>query len=245
MLSRMHGGARRWMWRAAALSGVVGCASWVFAEAVGSPASLLKKGQWAMALGGGAISGRALSPGGEATAYQLGHFRGYGLTDWLSVYGKLGGAYLEINDASVKHPDGAIHSFGAGLLLGVQLKARIWRHVKTGWEWDGSVQVVDMRFRHRTSHDGHWREWVLASSVAKDMGRFKPYFGLKYSMIDMDAKIRRNGQPFLQRNYTDDAAVGPFFGTDVYFGPAEDVIMNVETAYVDGPELNLAIKYLF
>lgn len=236
---------RRWTVHVAVLSGVVGCASWAFAEAVGSPAGILKKGQWDMAAGGGALVGRGLNPGGEATMYQVGHFRGYGLTDWLSLYGKIGGAYLEVDDASVKHPDGSVQSFGAGLLVGLQVKTRIWRHAKTGLQWDGSLQYVDVRLRHRTSNDGHWREWVLASSVAKAMGRITPYLGVKYSLIDLDARIRRNGALFLQRTYEDDVAVGPFFGTDVYFGPSEDVIVNVETSYVDGPEFTMAVKYFF
>jgi hypothetical protein len=131
------------------------------------------------------------------------------------------------------------------MLVSIQVKSKIWEHPKTGWEWDGSLQYVDLRARHRTDNDGHWREWVFATSVAKSLGRFKPYLGLKYSVIDFDAKIREHGNLFVQRTYTDEDRVGLLFGTDCYFGASEDVIINVESSYLNGPELDLAIKYLF
>src|SRR3989338_2963447 len=62
-----------------------------FAEPIGSPASILKKGKWMMGLAVSASPERALD-GGDATVYAVGHSRGYGLTDWLSLYGKIGGA---------------------------------------------------------------------------------------------------------------------------------------------------------
>lgn len=246
MLRRMHGGARRWMWRAAALSGVVGCASWAFAEPVGSPAGILKKGKWAMGLGGSGLQ-RGLTGSSEALIYQAGHFRGYGLTDRLSLYGKIGGAYLEVEDPSILTTDSPTgkHSFGAGVMVGVGLKGKIWESATKGWEWDGSVQYVDVRARHRTDNDGHWREWVVATNVAKSVGRLKPYGGLKVSIIDFDAKIRQGSRLLKQEAYEADTRVGPFFGTDVYFGDQEDVIMNVETSYLDGVEVTLAIQYLF
>lgn len=218
-----------------------------FAEAVGSPASILKKGQWVMGGGGGGLLGRALSGDANATIYQAGHFRGYGLTDRLSLYGKLGAAYLEIDDPAVQTATSpsSIHSFGAGLLVSVGAKGRLWRSASQKWEWDGSVQYVDVRARHRGDHDGHWREWVGATSVARSFGRIKPYLGLKYSIVDVDAKYRENGRPLKQVAYEAETTVGPFFGTDVYFGDQEDVIINVETSYVNGTEVGISVQYLF
>jgi hypothetical protein len=220
----------------------------VWAEEVGSPAGILKKGQWAMEAGGGAVLGRELKPGGsKATMYQLGHRRGFGLTDWLSLYGKIGAAYLEVKDPSIKRPStpSSTVRFNGAVLVDVQLKSRFWRHAKTGLEWDGSLQYVYLRARHRGSNDGTWQEWVGSTSVAKSMGRLKPYLGVKYSLMNLKTKIRNGGQLFQQRTYKTDARVGAFFGTDLYFGPSEDVILNVETSYLGGPELDMAIKYLF
>lgn len=226
---------------------VLGAPGGVWAEEVGSPAGILKKGQWAMEAGGGAVLGREVTPGGaNATVYQLGHRRGFGLTDWLSLYGKIGAAYLEVKDTSVKRtstPSSTIR-FNGAVLVDVQLKNRFWRHVKTGLEWDGSLQYVFLRARHRGGNDGTWQEWVGSTSVAKSMGRLKPYLGVKYSLTNFKAKIRDGGN-LIQRTYKNDVPVGAFFGTDLYFGPSEDVILNVETSYLSGPELDIAIKYLF
>ncbi len=219
----------------------------VWAEEVGSPAGILKKGQWVMEAGGGAVLGRELKPGGsKATMYQLGHRRGFGLTDWLSLYGKIGAASLEVKDPSIKRPSNPSSTirFNGAVLVDVQVKSRLWRHVKTGLEWDGSLQYVFLRARHRGGNDGTWQEWVGSTSVAKSMGRLKPYLGLKYSLTNFKTKIRDNDN-LTQRTYKNDVPVGVFFGTDVYFGPSEDVILNVETSYLGGPELDMAIKYLF
>lgn len=219
----------------------------VWAEEVGSPAGILKKGQWVMEAGGGAVLGRELKPSGsKTTMYQLGHRRGFGLTDWLSLYGKIGAAYLEVKDASIKRPSNPSSTirFNGGMLVDVQLKSRLWRHVKTGLEWDGSLQYVYVRARHRGGNDGTWQEWVGSTSVAKSMGRLKPYLGVKYSLMSFKTKIR-DGSTLIQRTYKNDVPVGAFFGTDLYFGPSEDVILNVETSYLGGPELDMAIKYLF
>jgi hypothetical protein len=229
---------------------VLGCVTdvaEVSAEAVGSPASILKKGQWAMGLGGGGLLSRALKGGAETTLYQLGHFRGYGLTDRLSLYGKVGGAYLEVDDASIKkvNDPSSIHRFGAAVLLAAQLKGKIWQHPKTGWEWDGSVQYVDIRARHSGDNDGSWHEWQLGTSLAKAIGRFKPYAGVKLSLVDFDFKIRQNAALLQQGSYEPEGVVEPFFGTDVYLGELEDTVMNVEFSYTDGAELTVAIVSTF
>ncbi|MBI4323073.1 MAG: hypothetical protein HY596_02225 [Candidatus Omnitrophica bacterium] len=219
----------------------------VWAEEVGSPAGILKKGQWAMEAGGGAVFGREVNPSGsKATVYQLGHRRGFGLTDWLSLYGKIGAAYLEVKDTSIKRSSNSSSTirFNGAVLVDLQLKSRFWRHVKTGLEWDGSFQYVYLRARHRGSNDGTWQEWVGSTSVAKSMGRLTPYLGVKYSLTNFKTKIR-DGSALIQRTYKNDVPVGAFFGTDLHFGPSEDVILNVETSYLGGPELDIAVKYLF
>ena len=216
-----------------------------FGEAVGSPSSLLEKGEWDMGVSGGGTFGRTMKSNGKVTMSQFGHARGYGLTNWLSLYGKIGAAFLSVEDPSLLHPDGATQDFGGGYLWMAQAKVRFWRSRRTGIEWDGSAQFVDARFKHRNKNDGTWHEWVLATSVAKAMGRYKPYLGIKSSLVNLDAKVRRNGEHFAQPIYEQDSLVGGFLGTDIYFGESKDVIINVEGDYADGPEVNVALKYLF
>ena len=216
------------------------------AEAVGSPAGILKKGQWLMGLDVGGLFGRGLKGDASAMIYQAGHFRGYGLTDRLTLYGKIGGAYLAVDDPSIKKTDGSTtHRFNAGIVVDVGLNGRLWQNAKKDWEWDGSLHYLDIRAKHRNGDDGHWREGVLATSVAKSFGRLKPYVGAEYSMVHMSFKIRQNGALLQQGKYQAASRAGPFFGVDYTWGRAEDVTLNIESAYLDGFGLNVAVNYTF
>lgn len=217
------------------------------AEAVGSPASILKKGKWAMGLGAGVIPQRNLKGNAEALLYQFGHFRGYGLTDWLSVYGKIGLAYIEVDDPSIVKTGSpsTANRFDANVLSSIQVKGKLFEHERTGWEWDGSLQYVDMRKRHKGKNEGRWHQYQLATSVAKSLGNLKPYAGIQYSIVDFTYRVRENGNLLRQDKYEEESPVGFFFGTDWYFGRSEDVILNVESSYVDGAEVNVSIAYTF
>ncbi|MBI3330860.1 MAG: hypothetical protein HYZ96_01960 [Candidatus Omnitrophica bacterium] len=219
----------------------------LYAEAVGSPASILKKGKWAMGLGGGVAPERSLKGNAEALVYQFGHFRGYGLTDWLSVYGKIGLAYIAVDDPSiVKVSDrNSTNDFDANVLSSVQLKGKLFEHKRTGWEWDGSIQYVDMRKRHKGKNEGRWHQYQFATSLAKPFGPLKPYVGVQYSIVDFTFRVREQGTVLRQGRYEEDSPVGFFVGTDWYVGRSEDVILNVETSYLDGAEVNVAIAYTF
>jgi len=217
------------------------------AEPSGSPASILKKGQWVMGLGGGSLVKREMKGNAEATAYNVGHYRGYGLTDRLSLYGKIGAAYLEVDDATIiKASDpSATNDFGLNVLSSGQVKYKIFEDANQTWEWDGSLQYVDIRKRHTGKNEAQWHEWAFATSVARAFGRIKPYLGVKYSVVDFQYKIRENGQLLQQGHYKEDGPVGVFFGTDAYFGEEEDVLINVESTYLNGAEVDVAIAYTF
>lgn len=219
----------------------------LYAEAVGSPASILKKGKWAMGLGTGVIPKRNLKGNADALVYQFGHFRGYGLTDWLSVYGKIGLAYIAVDDPSIVKTGSpsATNRFGFNVLSSVQVKGKLFEHERTGLEWDGSVQYVDMRKRHKGGNEGRWHQYQFATSVAKSLGSLKPYAGVQYSLVDFTYRVRENGTLLRQDKYEEDSPVGCFFGTDWYFGRSEDVILNIETSYLDGAEVNVSIAYTF
>lgn len=243
---RMRGDRLRWV--EAALVGVIlSASSPVFAEGVGSPASILKKGKWAMGLAGGGTGGRDLSGGAKAKLYHMEHYRGYGLTDRLSIYAKLGVAFLEVNDASIKktnNPDTS-NSFGTNVISGVQLKGKLFESQKHRWEWDGSLQYLDIRARHKNKNEIRWHEVQFATSVAKEFGRVKPYLGVRYALVNAAYRVRQNGILWKQGRYKEDTPVGVFLGTDYYLGESEDVVLNVETAYQDGFEALASLGYTF
>lgn len=219
----------------------------VWAEAVGSPAGILKKGRWVMGLGGGGLFGRDMKGDAKVTLSQGGHFRGYGLTDWLSIYGKLGLAFLEVDDASIlKTLDpGTTNRFGLNVLSSVQLKARLWQNATQDLEWDGSVRYVDIRARHKGKNELRWHEWQLATSVAKGFGRFTPYAGVSYSIVDITYRVRENGKLLKQGTYDQDQPLDIFLGMDYAFGASEDVFVNVEVSFLNGGEVTAAVQYLF
>jgi hypothetical protein len=238
-------GVERWLLvlATAMAAGTAGAA----ADTIGSPAGVLKKGQWFMGAGGGRIADRKLDGGAEATAYQLGHVRGYGLTDWLSVYGKLGVAYLEIDDPSIKKRDdlSTTNRFGVNVLSGGELQVRLWQDRKALWEWDGSLQYTDIRKRHKGKNEIRWHQWGFGTSVARSFGRLRPYVGVNYSLIRAKYRVRQDGHLLQLATYKPDGVAGPFFGMDVRFGRGETVILNLETASADGAEATVVLSYTF
>jgi len=238
---------RRWGWGVIGVMMVLWGSCPVDAEPVGSPASILKKGKWFMGAGTSLLAKRNLKGNTEAAAYQGGHVRGYGLTDRLSLYGKLGLAHFEVDDGSIKKKNdlSTTNGFGLNVVSGVQIKSRFFESRSKRWEWDGSVQYLDMRARHKGKNEARWHEWQLATSVAASVHRLKPYVGVKYSVIDVFYRIREDGQQLAQGRYKEDQPVGLFLGTDWALGRYEDVILNVESAFVDGAEVAVTIAYTF
>ncbi len=216
------------------------------AEAVGSPASILKKGRWVMGLGGGGAQ-RDLKGDAEARVIQGGHFRGYGLTDWLSLYGKIGIASLEVDDPAIikTTTPSTTNDFGLTVLTSAQVKLRLYEHQAGQWEWDGGLQYVDIRARRKGKNEGRWHEWQASTSVAKAIGRLTAYLGVKYDIVDFSFKVRENGAIVKQDKYEEEGPVGVFVGTDVYLGSSENVVLNVESAYQDGAEVDVAVAYTF
>jgi hypothetical protein len=213
------------------------------ADPVGSPASSLRKGQWMFGLGTGGVVNRGAKGAGdpEQGLYRIEHFRGYGLTDWLSIYAKVGWAYLRVEDGTSL--DGA-NDFGSNLLLGAQLKSRLWQNAKKNWEWNGSIQYLWVGAPHRRNkNQGEWQEWQVATTTARAFGRLKPYVGVKYSLVDFDFKVRKSGETIQSGTYKQEGRVGPVLGTDYLVG--EDVIVNVESAYIDGAEVTVAVAHAF
>ena len=212
------------------------------AASVGSPSSVLRKGQWVMGLKASGLSRDVTKSDLHAKAEFVGgsHFRGYGLTDWLSAYVGIGGAYFRVKG------NAASDSFGANLAIDGQLKSRLWESERYGVEWDASAQYLYLGAPHRKKNNqGHWSEWQLASSVAKSFGPLTPYVGAKFSFVDLAFKIRKDNRITQQGTYKQDNIVSPFIGLDWYVGAAESLIVNVEGSFVNGAEADLSVAYRF
>ena len=212
------------------------------AASVGSPAGVLRKGQWAMGLKAGGASRDVTKSDLQAKAELVegGHFRGYGLTDWLSLYAGVGAAHLRVKESPVTD------SFGTNVALNGQVKSRLWESKRFGVEWDASAQYLYIGAPHREgSNQPHWSEWQLASSVAKSIGPLKPYVGVKLSFLNFKFKVRKDNRITQQGTYKADGAMSPFFGFDFYAGQTESLIINVEGSFVNGEEVSVGVAYRF
>ena len=244
MAARGHSG-----WRSALIGMALAAslAATASAEPVGSPASILKKGKWIFGLITGGIPGRELDGGAETMLFQIAHFRGYGLTDWLSVYGKLGVAYAELDDPFIVKQDGSSsHWFGANALSGGQVKVRFFKSKRSHWEWDGSLQYTDVRRHSRgTKNEFRFHDWQVATGLAKPLGRFTPYAGVKYSLANLIFRVREGGQLLALGKHHSDQSAGFYVGSDLSMGQYEDVVINVEGGYVDGLEAAVSVAHSF
>lgn len=217
------------------------------AAPVGSPASLLQKGQWDFGLeGGGYLSKRPMESSGSAD-YEASigygyHSRSFGLTERLTVTGKVGGSYGYIYDETTPGREGKT-TLSGGLVLGAQLKGIIFENKDSRFEWDGSAQFLYMRSHHKRSGKANadWYEWQVSTCLAKEIGRFKPYAGIKFSTVNLDYDDGKGNKT----SYDEDGSVGPFLGTDIYLGEDRDIVINLEAGFLLGTEGYLGIKYRF
>ncbi len=222
------------------------CFSLAQAAPVGSPAGLLKKGQWDFSLEGAYLSERPMETAGDPN-YHVNithgyHSRGYGLSDRLTIRGRVGGTYGYIYDESIAGAQSET-SMSGGMGLGVQLQGIILKNEKYGFEWNGSGQFLFMRSHHKRNGKANvdWYEWQLSSCIAKAIGRIKPYIGVKFSTVDLDYDDGKGNQT----SYDEDGSVGPFVGTDIYLGEDRDIVINLEGSFLLGNELYGALRYKF
>ncbi|NQT00277.1 MAG: hypothetical protein HQ595_04250 [Candidatus Omnitrophica bacterium] len=216
------------------------------AAPVGSPASLLEKGQWDFSIEGGYLSERPMKSS-DRSDYEVNighgyHSRSYGLTDRLVVIGKIGGSYSYLYDKGTAGTETKT-SLSGGLEMGIQLKGIIFENEDSGLEWDGSGQFLYMQSHHKRSGKANadWYEWQIASCLAKKFGRFKPYAGVKFSTVDLDHDDGKGNQT----SYEEDGSIGPFIGTDFYFGRDRDLTINLEGTFLIGTEVFVGARYKF
>lgn len=222
------------------------CLNIAQAAPVGSPASLLEKGQWDFALEGAHLSRRTMKTTSNSN-YEVSishgyHSRSFGLTERLLIKAKVGGTYGYLYDGAASGED-AKTSLSGGLGWGLQLQGIIFENKDLGVEWDGSTQFLHMRSHHKRSGKANsdWYEWQVSSSVAKAIGRFKPYGGIKFSTVNLEHDDGEGNKT----SYDEDESIGPFIGTDIYLGDDRDIVINLEAGFLIGNEFSGQVKYRF
>lgn len=215
---------------------------------VGSPASLLKKGQWDFAIEGGYSYRRPMAADKDTNDYEVSlwngwHSRSYGLTDRITIKGQVGGAYGYIYNDLTTTTTTPKTSLSGGLLLGLQTKGILYQDASSGLEWDGSGQFLYICSHHKKSGKANadWYEWQMSTCLAKKFGIFKPYAGIKFSTVTLDHDDGKGNTT----SYNEEKSIGPFLGTDIYFGTEEDIVLNLELSGISASEFYGGIHYRF
>ncbi len=88
-----------------------------------------------------------------------------------------------------------------------------------------------------------FREWQVAPYVAKKIGNFVPYLGVKYSDLRTKFKVIWEDDEVETWKMKADNNIGIFLGTDYKF--TDNWKLNVEGRFVDETAMNVACVYRF
>ena len=171
----------------------------------------------------------------------------YGLLDNFDVYVKLGTA-----DAKVKGPittvaEGErIYSAKTDNAFAWGLGAKATYEFAKDWFLGADTQYLTHKHNgHSSSGPSNWnadytfQEWQVAPYIAKRLGNFVPYGGVKYSDLRMKDKDK-NGST---TKYKADDNFGVFLGTDYKIG--KNFSLNIEGRFVDETAMSFGASYRF
>lgn len=191
----------------------------------------------------------------------------YGLFDGLDIYGKVGVADFKIKDGIsgswIDEPAGeegllggsfAVNSKTA-LVYGGGIKGNL----KLGKNWLIGADVQYLRHKKKVSGpvliydiadpasqliadmDGKMtvQEWHFAPYMARRLGNFTPYLGVKYSDLRMKLKYADNDSD----KFNAKDKIGVFLGTDYKLG--KHFRLNLEGRFVDETAVSAGISYRF
>jgi outer membrane protein W len=118
------------------------------------------------------------------------------------------------------------------------------RH-KNDYKTSSSYAVYDNNGTEIFEEAGEWKgkttfyEWHVAPYIAKKLGNFVPYLGVRYS----DARIEDKDEWGTKTKIKADDNVGVFLGTDYKLGDSWKI--NLEGRFVDETAMSLAATYRF
>jgi hypothetical protein len=174
---------------------------------IGDPGATLEKGTWAL---GPEISGvsREISDQGnvryDTESWRLLLKGSYGITDWLEVFGRLGGATFKIR--------GTPFDSSLGIAAGGGLKGTFLDPPAHPLRYSLGGQFLYIQ----TDNQGATAKWfeydIWLGASYKDLKNLIPYGGVVYSRVD--GKLENfNPQPALDK-FKSPTAAGIFFGID-------------------------------
>lgn len=193
----------------------------------------------------------------------------YGVLDNLDIYVKLGTAdFKSTSNITTKYPDGSYDidtiktkgnnafAYGFGAKGTYNLKndwiigcdAQYLRHtnnykgVDTWTEYDANGNVTDPYSEDTFKGKVTFQEWHIAPYIAKKLGNFVPYLGVRYSDLRQNYKVVLEDEGSKMKFKADDN-VGVFVGTDYKLG--ESWKINLEGRFIDETAMSLGATYKF
>ena len=136
--------------------------------------------------------------------------------------------------------DGWIPGAGEGWIFGADALFRGFNNkFKADYSYtlSGDVSASDSSSENGK---GSMNEWQFAPYLAKEMGDFVPYFGVKYS--DVRIKTKMGGE---KETYEADKNVGVFLGTDFTPDESENFALNLEVRFIDEMAMAFSASYKF
>lgn len=187
----------------------------------------------------------------------------YGVLDNLDIYVKLGTADFEskadwrvtepggweIGSLKVKGDNAFAYGFGAkgtynlknDWIIGCDIQYLRYKNDYKGIDtWTDDVgDSGEESFKGDVTS----QEWQIAPYIAKKIGNFVPYFGVKYSNLrTKNDVIWEDGETEIWKIEADDN-VGVFLGTD--YKIAENWKLNLEGRFIDETAMSLGATYKF
>jgi hypothetical protein len=221
----------------------------IWADSFGTLSSTLKKGQWMMSLEGyGALDRDLKYSGGTVDAIYWGiyHGRGYGLTDRISIFGKVGYHDLDVDPNPFKNKE---ESLKGGMAGGLYLKGVIFKDPESLFEVGVGGGYLYCSAHHDNGPKYDWREWQIGGYASKEFGRFTPYVGLKYSDLDSKLKFKEKpGEGDVRGGSIEvesDDKIGAFVGVNVFLSQDKDVYLNCEVNFISSLEIGAGLYYKF
>lgn len=170
----------------------------------------------------------------------------YGILDRLALKLKLGTGDLRYTDVDDKL------NTDEGFLWGIGIDSEAYRNenglrLLLGAQYF-SAGDLDTESKYLDPNDTFtfesWREWQISALIAKDMARFMPYLGIKYSDFEIDGKwYDSSAAATTTSKIKEDDNVGVFLGTD--YKISEACSLNLEGRFIDERAVSAGISWKF
>lgn len=159
----------------------------------------------------------------------------------FELYGLVGGVDLRIDDFN-DFDSGLDLAYGLGFQL-VLFESPYPQSLRFFWDTQFLRFVVEDRISEPIEQDEtiRWNEVVTKIGVASANPLFRPYGGLRFSLVRAKDLLDISGKLSLR----EDDNVGIFGGVDIYLEPTKAVALNLEFSLIDVNSFRAGFQFAF